>query len=84
MANNVFMSQIAVDGTPKPLGERAVYTVDVSCPPTNSAPVYFRVGDGPEVAWLPSEWHNLRRIRLSEITVRGTPGDVVSIVGGTW
>jgi len=84
MANNVFMKQIAVTATPQPLGDRSVFTVDVSCPPTNSAPVYFRANGGDEVPWIASEWHRLERIRLSEITVRGTPGDVVSIVGGTW
>ncbi len=84
MANNAFMKQIAVAEQSQPLGENAVYTVDVSCPPSNTAPVYVRADGGEEVPWIPGEYHNLRRIRLSEISVRGTPGDVVSIVGGTW
>jgi len=34
--------------------------------------------------WIPGEWHNLKRVKLSDIQARGNPGDVVSIVGGTW
>ena len=84
MANGVFMRQITLTGVHQPLGGNEVYTVDISCPPTNTGPAFFKAGAGSEVGWLPSEWHHCRRIRLSDITVRGTPGDVVSIVGGTW
>jgi hypothetical protein len=84
MANSVFMRQITLTAVHQPLGGNEVYSVDISCPPTNSGPTFFKVGAGAEVRWLASEWHAFRRIKLSDITVRGTPGDVVSIVGGTW
>ena len=84
MANGVVMRQIALTGVLQPLGGNEVFTVDVSCPPTNTGPAFFKVGADPEVMWLPSEWHCLHRVKLSDISVRGNPGDVVSIVGGTW
>ena len=84
MANGILLRQIAVTATFQPLGGNEVFTVDVSCPPTNSGPVYFKVGDQPEVPWIASEWHNFVRIKLKDVFVRGTPGDVVSLVGGTW
>jgi len=84
MANGVLMRQIAVTDTHQPLGGNETYTVDVSCPPTNSGPVFFKVGEQPEVPWLPGEWHCLRRVELKDISVRGNAGDFVSLVGGTW
>jgi hypothetical protein len=84
MANGVLMRQIALTGVHQALGGNEVYTVDVSCPPTNNAPVFFRVGANPEVPFVPGEWHQLKRVKLSDIQVRGNPGDFVSLVGGTW
>ena len=84
MANGVLMRQVAVTATAHPLGGNEVYTVDVSCPPTNSGPVFFKVGAQAEVPWVVGEWHNLKKVKLSDITVRGNPGDFVSLVGGTW
>lgn len=84
MANGILLRQITVTATFQPLGGNEVFTVDVSCPPTNSGPVYFKTGTGPEIPWCSSEWHRLVRIKLKDVSVRGTPGDVVSLVGGTW
>jgi hypothetical protein len=84
MANSVLMRQIAVTASLQPLGGNEVFSVDVSCPPTNSGPVFFKVGAEPEAPFIPGEYQNFRRIKLSDITARGNPGDVVSIVGGTW
>ena len=84
MANGILLRLIPVTATFQPLGGNEVFTVDVSCPPTNSGPVYFQTGSLPEVPFLPGEWHHMERIKLKELSVRGTPGDVVSLVGGTW
>ena len=83
--NNVVMRKIDVTGSYQPLASEAlVVTVTISAQPTNSGPVYFKGDDGLDVPWLPGEWHSLVRVNLSEIEVKGTPGDVVSVVGGTW
>ena len=37
-----------------------------------------------EVAWIPGEYHIFWRVNLGEIRVRGAPGDVLTLVGGTW
>lgn len=84
MANNVLMRQIILGEVAQPLGGNEVFTVDVSCPPGNSGPVYFKAGAEAESPWLPGEYHKLLRVQLSEITVRGAAGDTVSLVGGTW
>jgi hypothetical protein len=57
---------------------------NVSCPPGNSADVIFQGDDGSEVPWIPGEWHPFRRVRFDEIKVKGTPGDIVTINGGSW
>ena len=59
-------------------------TVDVSVPPGNAGNAIFLGDDGSEVAWIPGEYHQLVRVNLAEVMVKGTPGDVVSVVGGTW
>jgi hypothetical protein len=85
MPNNTVMRHIAVTAGYAPLSDaRLVASVTVSAPPTNSAAVYFRGDDGSDVPWQPGEWHVLRSVDLSTIEVKGTPGDVVTVVGGSW
>lgn len=61
-----------------------VATVDVQATPTNGAPVIFLGDTGQEVPWVPGEYHTLARINLAELRVKGTPGDTVTIIGGSW
>jgi len=83
--NNTIMRKIDVTGTYQPLvADFLVATVTISCPPTNAAAVQFKGDDGSDVPWLAGEWHTLHRVDLAEIQIKGTVGDVVSIVGGTW
>ncbi len=83
--NNTIMRKIDVTGTYQPLvADSLVATVTISCPPTNAAAVQFKGDDGSDVPWLAGEWHTLHRVDLAEIQIKGTVGDVVSIVGGIW
>jgi len=83
--NNVLMRKIDVTAEFTALvGERTVASVTISCPPTNAGSVTFKGDTGDEVPWVPGEWHTFSRINLAEIEVKGTPGDVVTVVGGTW
>jgi hypothetical protein len=84
MPNNLIMRQITLTGAAQSLGGDEVFSVDVSCPPTNTAVVYFKVGSASEIPWQAGQWHNLKRIRLADISVRGAAGDTVILVGGTW
>ncbi|MCC5830143.1 MAG: hypothetical protein JJU36_11910 [Phycisphaeraceae bacterium] len=83
--NNTIMRYITVTGTYQPLvADHLVGSVTISTPPTNSGNVIFEADDGSEVPWIPGEWHEFRSIDLSAIRVKGTPGDAVTVVGGTW
>lgn len=83
--NNVIMRKIAVTAGYQPLSDRKlVASVTISCPPTNAAPVYFRGDDNTDVPWVPGEWHEFWSVNLNEIVIKGTPGDVVTVIGGTW
>ena len=83
--NNFIMRKIDVTGSYQPLvTDSLVGTVTISCPPTNTTPVQFKGDDGSDVPWLAGEWHELHSVDLAEIQVKGTPGDVVTIVGGSW
>jgi len=83
--NNLIMRKVDVTGNYRPLvSEKMVCTVTISAPPTNVGNVFFKGDDGSDVPWLPSEWHGLVRVNLADIQVKGTVGDVVTIVGGTW
>jgi hypothetical protein len=83
--NNVIMRKIDVTGSYQPLASaEMVVSVTISAQPSNSGPVYFKGDDGLDVPWLPGEWHAFWSVNLAEIEVKGTPGDVVTVVGGTW
>ena len=85
MPNNVLMRKVVVTGAYQPLAsETTVVTVTVSALPSNAGTVYFKGDDGSDVPWIPGEWHELRSVDLAEIEIKGTPGDVVTVVGGTW
>jgi hypothetical protein len=82
--NNIVMRTVTVGAAYAPLvAESLVATVTLSCPPSNAGPVY-KGDDGSDVPWQAAEWHTLVRVNLVDILVKGTPGDVVTLVGGTW
>lgn len=83
--NNVIMRKIAVTPVYTPLVvSKLIGSVTISTPPTNSGQVQFRGDDGLDVPWVPGEWHEFVAVNLADIKVKGTPGDVVTVVGGTW
>jgi hypothetical protein len=84
--NNVVMRKITVTASYQLLSakSREVASVEVSTPPTNTNAVFFRGDDGSDVPWVPGEYHVFQRINLADIKVKGTPGDVVTVIGGTW
>lgn len=84
--NNTVMRRILLTDAWQPLTERdvEVVTVDVQAPPANSGPVLFLGDTGDEVPWIPGEYHTLVRVNLADLRVKGTAGDLVTLVGGTW
>jgi len=83
--NNVVMRKVVVTADYQPLaGTSLVASVEISTPPTNADPVIFKGDDGSEVPWLPGEFHSFKSIDLGSLQVKGTPDDVVTVVGGTW
>jgi len=45
--------------------------------------VNFKGDDGSDVPWVPGQWHEFMNVDLKDFQIKGTPGDVVTIVGGT-
>jgi hypothetical protein len=83
--NNVIMRKIAVSSSYAPLVSGSlVGTFTISCPPANSGPVNFLGDDGSDIPWVASEWHIFKHVDLAAIKIKGTAGDVVTVVGGTW
>jgi hypothetical protein len=83
--NNVIMRKVTVTSAYAPLvAESVVGTFTISCPPSNSGPVNFLGDDGSDVPWIPSEWNIFKHIDLHTIQVKGTVGDKITVVGGTW
>jgi len=79
------MRQVVVTETYAALtSESLVCSVTISCLPTNAAVVYFRGDDGEDVQWLPGQWIDFRSVNLANIYIKGTAGDVVTVIGGTW
>lgn len=84
--NNVIMRRVEVTADYRPLSakSREVVSAEISTPPTNTSPVFFRGDDGADVPWVPGEYHSFTRINLADIKIKGAPGDVVTVIGGTW
>jgi len=83
--NNCVMRKVDVTAEFAPLaGERTVASVTISCSPGNAGDVLFRGDTGQEVPWVPGEWHTFYAIDLAAVEIKGTAGDVVTVIGGTW
>jgi len=83
--NNLIARIISVTSQYQPLAsERLVATITLSAPPGNSHPVYLQGDTGQDVPLVPGEWHIFQRVNLAEIRLKGTAGDKVTVVGGTW
>ena len=65
-------------------GSRLVASGTLSAPVTNAAVAYVRGDDGSDVPLEQGEWHEFVSVDLAGIQVKGTPGDVVTFLGGTW
>ena len=82
--NNPYMKNVVVTADYVPLEtERTVLSVMIQCPLTNADVVYFRGPGFEDIAWQPGEWNPMVGVNLADIEVRGTPGDVVAIRGGS-
>jgi len=85
MPNNVILRVMELTETFRPLADRPLIgTVTISAPPSNSGPVFLRAGPGEEAYLINGEHHLMHRIDLFSLAARGTPGDVLTIIGGTW
>ena len=83
--NNTILRRITVTASYQPLtSERVVGSFTITAPPSNADSVQFLGDTGDHVSWVPGEWHNFRSVNLAAIQVKGTPGDIVTVVGGTW
>ncbi|MCX7806091.1 MAG: hypothetical protein N3A38_12995 [Planctomycetota bacterium] len=85
MPSNVVMRKVTVTGSYAKLSASSlVASVEISTPPDNAGNVLFKCADGSDVPWVPGEYHFFKSVDLSTIEVKGTPGDIVTIIGGTW
>lgn len=73
-----------ITDAPAPLTElgRLIGDVDVVADPDNDDPVTISAGDG-DVEMAPGQGHVFIGVDLAEITVDGTNGDVLKVVGNT-
>ncbi len=83
--NNVLLRQLVLTAEFQPLSAQPlVASVTLAAPPTNRGHVILASDDGSEVAWSPGEYYVFWHIDLSQLRAKGTAGDVLTIVGGTW
>lgn len=83
--NNLIARIISVTSQYQPLAtERLVATITLSTPPGNAHPVYLLGDAGQDVPLVPGEWHLFQHVNLAEIRIKGTAGDTVTVIGGTW
>ena len=83
--NSILMRKVTITTDYQPLvSTRTVVTATISCPPSNVGNVLFKGDTGQDVPWVPGEWHDFKGVNLAEIEVKGTPGDTVTLIGGSW
>lgn len=84
--NSIVIRKATVGAAFAPLVSEAhlIASVEIACLPGNAGPITFLGDDGSEVAWVPGEYHEFKSVDLSKISVKGTPGDALNIIGGTW
>lgn len=83
--NRVMMRSVTVGTAYGPLvAQRLIGSVTIRARATNTADVFFLGDDGSDVPWAPGTAHEFQSVDLGQIQVKGTAGDVVTIVGGTW
>ena len=79
------MRRIEIAADYRPLSATSlVGSFEISAVPTNAATVFFQGDDGSDVPWMPGEYHAVYRVDLSRLLVKGAPGDLVTVIGGTW
>ena len=84
MSNVVIMRKIILTANYQKLNSTPlVCNCDVTCVPTNAGDATFKTTEGQEIAWVAGEYHPFIGVDLSQIEVKGTPGDVVTVVGNT-
>lgn len=84
--NNIVMRKVTVTANFQPVTDQAieVASVEISASPDNAGSVIFMGDDGSEVPFVPGEYHQFQHVNLADFKVKGQPGDVVTLVGGTW
>ena len=61
-----------------------VVSAIITCPSTNAGPVYIKGDDAADVPMAPGDWYPIKHVDLNELEVKGTVGDVLTVIGGTW
>lgn len=87
MTNNPIMRQFEITNGSEfePIVSESIRgSGEISVSPDNADNVIFQGDDGSDVEWIPGEFHYFRNVDFSSFKVKGTNGDVVSIVGGSW
>lgn len=83
--NNLIARVIPVTAQYQPLtSARVVATISLTARPSNANPVYLQGDTGQDVPLAAGEWHTFEHINLAEIRIKGTAGDTVTVIGGTW
>ncbi len=83
--NNIIARKITLTTSWQTLAsDKTVASITLTAPSYNSANVILEGDTDDEVPLEPGEWHELEHVNLADIRVKGTAGDIVTVVGGTW
>lgn len=79
------MRRVVLTPEYRPLSQNhEIVSVEISAMPTNAGQTLFKGDTGDDVPWIPGEFHSFRNIDLSSMEVKGTAGDIVTVIGGSW
>ncbi len=83
--NNVIARKVTLTTSWQALAaDKTVASVTVTAPTANVGNVLINGDTGDEVPLEPGEWHEFKSVDLSDFQVKGTAGDIVTVIGGTW
>ena len=83
--NNAIMRHVDLTGSYVAMASSVVVgSVTISSPLSNGAVAYLKGDTGDDVEIHPGEWFQFESIDLAEMQAKGTPGDFLTVIGGTW
>ena len=83
--NNIIARKVTITANYAALSSDTddIGTITITSPASNSGNINIQGDAGGDTPIVPGEWHKFENVRLSDIKVKGTADDILTIIGNT-